>query len=130
MRGASAIQSMLDEMHDPELRVFIVWEPVLMTDWAAPSTTTLARVRDPRALQFWDRSHRLSRFLGGPRNFPPSNPANRILFDMRDVIWDLVAVYPPGADKPSFTGAPVARVAADVRREVERVHGLITLPPR
>jgi hypothetical protein len=55
---------------------------------------------------------------------------NRIQFNMRGVIWDFVAIYPPGVDRPSFTGAPVVSVVDDVRHELERVAGLITLPTR
>lgn len=55
---------------------------------------------------------------------------NRIQFNMGEVIWDFAAIYPPGTDRPSFTGAPVVSVIDDVRRELERVAGLITLPPR
>ena len=130
LRGASAIQSVLEQVHDSDLRAFIVWEPVLPTDWAAPSTSTLSRVRDPRAIQFWDRGRLLSKALGGPERFPRSDPVNRIQFNMHDVIWDFVAIYPPGTDRPSFTGAPVVSFSDDVHRELERVAGLITLPIR
>ena len=112
------------------MRAFIVWEPVLPTDWATPSTSTLSRVRDARALQFWDRKRALSNVLGGPAHFARSAPVNRIEFHMRDVIWDFVAIYPPGSDRPSFTGAPVVQVIDDVRNELTRVAGLISLPPR
>jgi hypothetical protein len=130
LRGASAIQSVFEQVHNSGLRAFIVWEPVLLTDWAAPSTSTLSRVRDPRAIQFWDRGRRLSKALGGPAHFPRTDPVNRIEFNMQGVIWDFVAIYPPGTDWPSFTGAPVASLTDDVRRELERVAGLVTLPAR
>ena len=130
MRGASAIQSVLEQVHDSGLRAFIVWEPVLLTDWATPSTWTLSRVRDPRAVQFWDRGRLLSKALGGPEHFSRSDPMNRIQFNMHGVIWDFVAIYPPGTDRPSFTGAPVVSVVDNVQRELARVAGLITLPTR
>jgi hypothetical protein len=130
LRGASAIQSVLEQVHDTGLRAFIVWEPVLLTDWATPSTSTLSRVRDPRAMQFWDRRRLLSKALGGPARFPRTDPVNRVQFNMHDVIWDFVAIYPPGTDRPSFTGAPVVSLADEVRRELARVAGLITLPTR
>jgi len=79
-------------------------------------------------MQFWDRGRRLSKALGGPERFPRTDPANRIQFNMHGVIWDFVAIYPPGTDRPSFTAAPVASLAGDVRRELERVAGLITQP--
>ena len=43
------------------------------------------------------------------------------MFDMGDVVWDLVLIYPPGArweggkSKPSFAGGPVFKVMDDVR---------------
>jgi len=49
---------------------------------------------------------------------------------MHGVIWDFVAIYPPGDDRPSFTGAPVESLTDDVRRELERVAGPVTLPAR
>lgn len=49
---------------------------------------------------------------------------------MHGVIWDFVAIYPPGTDRPSFTGAPVASLTDDVRRELKRVAALVTLPAR
>lgn len=103
---------------------------MLPTDWATPSTSTLSRIHDARALQFWDRKRVLSKTLGGPANFVRSAPVNRIEFEMSDVIWDFVAIYPPGSDRPSYTGAPVVQVIDDVQREVTRVAGLISLPPR
>jgi hypothetical protein len=38
----------------------VVWEPVLTTDFAAPSTTSLGRIPDVRASQYWDRKPALS----------------------------------------------------------------------
>jgi hypothetical protein len=95
-----------------------------LTDWAAPSAGTLARVHDARAAQFWDKERSLSKTLGGPEHPPRSDGVNKIGFDMGDVIWDFVAIYPPGSDRPSFTGAPVFQVVEDIRRE------LATAPPR
>ena len=35
--------------------MFVIWEPVLPTDWSSPSTATLRRISDSRAAQFWDK---------------------------------------------------------------------------
>jgi hypothetical protein len=40
--------------------VLVVWEPMLATDWGSPSQSTLARISDPRATQFWDPEHLVS----------------------------------------------------------------------
>ena len=99
MQGASAIRRFLDEERDSNLRVFIVWEPVLLTDFAAPSTATLRRVSDRRASQYWDKEHLVSRLLGE--------------HDRASLVWDYVAVYQPGAlwdeapPEPLYSHAPV-----------------------
>ena len=39
------------------MRVLVVWEPILPTDWRRPSGSTLGRIADGRARQFWDPKH-------------------------------------------------------------------------
>lgn len=58
VRGASALQRILDEVTEPQLWVFIVWEPVLRSDVVGPTSLVLGRVRDLRARQFWDPAAR------------------------------------------------------------------------
>ena len=101
MQGASAIEKVLDSEPNPNLRVFVVWEPVLPTDLATPSTATLRRIPDRRASQYWDKGHLISHLLGDR--------------DRRSVVWDYVAVYQPGTlwDKappePLYSHVPVVR---------------------
>ena len=94
---------------------------MIVTDWSPPSTATLARIRDARAAQFWDREHALSKSLGGPEHAPKGSRADKIEFDMRRYIWDFVAIYPPGSETPSFTGAPIVSVVSDVHEEMARL---------
>ena len=89
MQGASALEQLLKEQSDSKIRVFVVWEPVLPTDFGAPSTSTLKRVSDLRASQYWDKEHLVSRLLGER--------------DPSSVVWDYVAVYQPGK---SWDSAP------------------------
>jgi hypothetical protein len=71
-------------------------------------------------MQFWDKQHLLSKTLGGPAHMVKGDIVNDIAFDMGDVIWDFVAVYPPQADQPSLTGAPVFKVIDEVRTQLSR----------
>jgi len=91
------------EQSGKPVRVFVVWEPVLATDWMAPSTATLRRVPDSRAQQYWDRGRLLSKAMGER--------------DKSSIVWDRVAVYPPGfiwsegaPPQASFEEGPVVRV--------------------
>jgi hypothetical protein len=101
VRGASALESLLETQSDPHLRVVVVWEPVLPSDLSAPSTITLRRIHDSRVKQYWDRNRVLSHAMGE--------------HDRPSVVWDYIAVYKPGqiwTDAPpqaEFTGKPVVR---------------------
>jgi len=92
---------MLHEQRDPRVRVFVIWEPVLPTDFGAPSTTTLRRLSDLRVSQYWDKEHLVSRSLGEQ--------------DPSSVVWDYVAVHEPGKvwaaapPEPAYSHVPVVR---------------------
>jgi hypothetical protein len=86
-----------------DIRVFVVWEPVLATDWRAPSTATLRRVSDQRAQQYWDEGRLLSKALGETGK--------------KSIVWDRVIVYQRGATwsetappKPVVSVGPVVDV--------------------
>ena len=85
--------------------MFVVWEPVLQTDWMRPSTATLKRVSDPRARQYWDKDRLLSKALGET--------------DRHSIVWDQVIVYGRGSvwsaaapPKPVVQVGPVVDVVA------------------
>jgi hypothetical protein len=100
-------------MDGKDVRVFVVWEPVLPTDFAAPSTAALARIPDLRAAQYWDRKRVLSHQLGE--------------HDRPSVVWDYIAVYPPGATwqdappKPVYSSRPVRNVIGGAKDEIRKL---------
>lgn len=101
MRGASALESLLETQRDAHLHVFIIWEPVLASDLGAPSTITLRRIHDSRVKQYWDANRVLSHVMGE--------------HDRPSVVWDYIAVYKPeqiwteAPPQPEFVGRPVVR---------------------
>ena len=82
MRGASAIQQVLQREAGKDIRVFVLWEPVLLTDWLAPSTATLKRISDRRTQQYWDKRRLLSKAMGET--------------DKKSIVWDQVIIYGRG----------------------------------
>ena len=74
--------------------VFAVWEPILPTDWMPPTTGALSRLSDRRIRQFWDKNHAVAEILAQSRVDQPQPDCCR----RRGTLWDLVAVYPPGAE--------------------------------
>jgi hypothetical protein len=99
------------------VRAFIVWEPVLPTDWASPSTAALRRISDSRASQFWDKERLISRSMGEE--------------DRRSVVWDYIAVYPKGVlwqqqpPKALYDGGPVVKVTDPARAALAQDLGRI-----
>jgi hypothetical protein len=110
LQGASAFQKLLDEQRDGKIRVFVIWEPVLPTDLAAPSTMTLKRISDSRASQYYDKDHLVSKSIGED-----------------DLVWDYVAVYPQGKlwekepPDPTYSHAPVVRAIDETREAIRKL---------
>ena len=124
MRGASAVEETIEKRPGAPLSVFAVWEPVLWTDAAPPTTSVLSRLRDPRAVQYWDPERALSREILRQARFDPA--LSRALGEVPEdaVVWDFVAVFPPGArwdgrfPKPGAYGFPVVEAIGDVERHL------------
>ena len=110
--------------------MFLVWEPILSTDWSPPSTFALHRIADRRAQQYWDPDHVVAKKLAADRRAPQPEEecCNR-----SGILWDLVAVYPRGAiwdDRmPTavlFNG-PVVDVKADLESAIAATPTVISL---
>ena len=98
--------------------MFVVWEPVIATDLAPPTTGTLARVHDARAVQYWDHDRSLS------KDIVRSVLADRDRYGLKDkveagsIVWDTVALFPPDVrwerefPVPAYYGYPVVNAAA------------------
>lgn len=92
------------------VRVLVVWEPVLPTDWSSPSTADLSRLSDKRVAQFWDKNRLISHSMGE--------------HDRRSIVWDYIAVFPRGVvwdhnlPPPIYHGNPVVRVQEAARAAI------------
>lgn len=94
LRGASAVERVLEQQSGSPVRVFTVWQPVLVTDFAPPVTAVLGRMSDRRTLQYWDPGSLIAKRMGADARAPQPEPD---CCDRSGVLWDLVAVYPKGA---------------------------------
>jgi hypothetical protein len=103
------------EINSQDVRVFVIWEPVLPTDFVAPSTAVLTRIPDVRAAQYWDRKRALSHLLG---------ERNR-----STVVWDHIAVYAPrmlwqdAPPKPIYADGPVRNVILGAKESIQGLLG-------
>lgn len=83
-----------------------------MTDWRAPSGSTLARLSDPRVEQFWDPRHNVSKELAEMVRPSSSRPQPN---SGKGFYWDEAILYGPNsrwesAPKSLFWQGPVYRV--------------------
>ena len=101
--------------------MFIIWEPMLASDWSSPSRFIQSRVPDPRVMQFWDKNHLVAKELRGHLPGLTTSCCSRA-----GILWDVVAVYPKNAgwdSAPVFIDGPVVDVASDAARQISALTG-------
>ena len=76
------------------MRVFVIWEPILFTDWFKPGSRVRGRVSDSRATHYWDPENLLAKRMARDRRPPQPEPE---CCETGGILWDLVAVYPADA---------------------------------
>ena len=116
------MERILKQTPSAPVRLFVVWEPMLPTDWYRPTRPTLKRVADSRAVQFWDKGHLIAAQVKQQlEQFHGSDPS---CCEDQGHLWDMVAVYPPGVKwgetKPAFDDGPVYRIAPTLEQKVVR----------
>jgi hypothetical protein len=87
------VDAILRRHPDKPAKIFVIWEPILSTDWSPPTTFAMRRIRDRRTQQYWDPDHHVARKLAADARSP--QPAHDCC-ERSGILWDLAAVYPPG----------------------------------
>ncbi len=114
MRGASALGTLLAAHPRANVRVLVVWLPVIASDKGPPADEVRAPLRDPRVIEFWD-----------PKRWASPKMMERFTtpdFAPDQVAWDLIGLYPAGAvwedpfPAPSWHDGPVVRALEPVER--------------
>ena len=129
MRGASALDQLLTEFKDAPIKVMVVWEPVLKTDFAAPLNRVLGLLHDPRVAQHWDPERILSADLVRSVNENPSRYGREEPLPADFIAWDVVAVFGKDArwdrdlPPPAYYGGPVVEAIEEARKAIEEEVG-------
>ena len=90
----------LDRVPSSDLRVFIVWLPILYRDTKDAAVEAAALVPDARASHFYDATMELSNALGEALQIPASSGDSDPRFGHA---WDVYLAYPLGARWISVT---------------------------
>src|SRR5439155_25489806 len=91
LRGVSKIEEMLKTMESVDVRVLVVWEPVLTSDWGKPTRPAMSRISDDRAMQFWDKDHLVSKQLSEHLSAASIQPS---CCKSGGILWDVAVLYP------------------------------------
>jgi hypothetical protein len=124
LRGASAMQKLLEQHPSADVRVFTVWEPVRFADWQRPTTAALARLSDRRVAQFWDHDHILANQIERDAVASKGRPN---CCEAHDILFDLVALYPAAAKwsdhlpPPTIFDGPIVKVVPQIQPLLLRV---------
>ena len=89
-------KEVLDEIKDENLRVHVVWTPVLRNDDRDASLESRDLIPDPRAVHYWDEDLDLGLAYGRAVSLPPG----------RDLAWDIYFVFDRGAKWEGELPAP------------------------
>ena len=122
MRGASALEKVLEEEKGRRVRAFVVWEPVLWTDLSPPSTRRLASISDARVAQYWDPEHLVSAsVISSAWAAKDGLSTQGAKVGGKRVAWDLILIFPRGScgsgalPEPVFHGDPVVTTVNQAR---------------
>jgi len=113
LRGVSKTQEMLKKVDSADVRVLVVWEPILASDWGKPTRPALSRISDHRALQFWDKDHLVAKQLDEHLAAAAIQPS---CCKSAGILWDTAVLYPKDV---LWGGAPVYIAAPIAEREME-----------
>ncbi len=122
MRGASALGEALAAHPRADVRVLVIWLPVLETD-VGPPTEAVRRplAVDARVTEFWDPTRWAS-----PRMLERAARVDPEAARPGAVAWDLIAIYPAGRTwedpfpMPSWYGRPVVDERKEIDEALER----------
>lgn len=112
IQGSSRVNAILRSHPGSKIRVFAIWEPILPTDWNSPTSGVLSRLSDRRVFQWWDKQHLIAHLLQQSAAGQDPQCCRR-----NGTLWDVIAVYPPGAQwmetlpPPALFAGPVVRGA-------------------
>ena len=110
------MQSVLAAREGSDVRVYVVWLPILATDFSAPNTSVMGRIADTRVRQFWDREQLIAKAIAAAG---PDQPAPDCC-DMDGILWDLAAVYTRGLrwedrlPPAAFLNGPVVHLQTEI----------------
>ena len=115
----------MSETRDTDLRVIIVWEPILKPD-GYPSDETRRRVTDNRTRHFWDPERSVGKMLLPVLQADHEGFIGKESLMKKDPVWDMAGYYRAGVrwddvlPSPTVKGAPVVQTLERIAEAMEQ----------
>ena len=97
MRGASALGELLAKYPRADVRVLVVWEPVILTDLGPPTRGVRKPLEDPRVREYWDEHRWLSPRMVKRAAMIAEEKGTQPPLGPDDIAWDLIARFDAGS---------------------------------
>jgi hypothetical protein len=117
VNGASWVQKQVLEKHpDAKLRVYAIWQPILLTDFRLAWRES--RLPDPRVMHLWDINKAAGHWFSEYSDLRSEDGA-------REIAWDLFYLFGPEArwdsrlDPPEAWDGPVVYTGERLLRAIE-----------
>ncbi|HYL14279.1 MAG TPA: hypothetical protein VEV41_14650 [Terriglobales bacterium] len=98
------------------IRVLVVWEPMLPSDWSSPSGMVQSRIADSRVIQYWDKDHLVAKELHQQLASEPS------CCQRNGILWDLAVLYGKQSQwansSPVFADGPVVNATPALGKQL------------
>jgi len=113
---------MLARHRESDVRVLVIWLPVIWSDLGPPKEKVRLPLQDPRVIEFWD-----PHLWASPRMMERVAMMRRAQgeafeFDPDEIAWDVIGLFPAGVvwedpfPTPTWHDGPVADVLEPVDR--------------
>ncbi|HEV8374664.1 MAG TPA: hypothetical protein VGR38_00345 [Candidatus Polarisedimenticolia bacterium] len=94
MRGASALGQLIARYPQADVRVLVVWEPVIPSDTGPPTRSVRKPLFDPRVVEFWDEHRWLSPRMIERAAIMAREHGEEAPLGPEDIAWDIIAMFP------------------------------------
>ena len=122
--GIETFGKAIAEHPNADVRVIVVWLPVLASDIGPPGDSVRRLLRDPRVVEFWDPDHRVSARMIDRAMRLARSKGEQPDFDEDTLAWDVAMFFPANASweepfpTPAWSDAPVEQAVPRVRRSL------------
>ena len=97
MRGVSALARAMEHASPDTVSLVVIWEPVILSDRRPPGRSVTQPIATLPAQRFWDGNLLASKSVVRTALKHPEQLPAGVHIDESFIVWDIVALWPPGA---------------------------------